>query len=62
MVGYGVLLYVLRNWLGKGGLTLTRLWIGVCLVGVVTSIVSLIGWYPTWVEKAARNWFSDGKP
>ena len=41
-LGYWVLLYVLRNWLGKGGLTLQRLWVGLSLVSIVTSIISLL--------------------
>ncbi|AFY76048.1 lipid A core-O-antigen ligase-like enyme [Pleurocapsa sp. PCC 7327] len=62
VVGYGLLLYILRNWLGNGGLTITRLWIGVSLIGVVTSIISLIVWYPEWASGAPRNQFPMGHP
>ena len=42
-LSYGVLLYVLRNWL-SGSLTVHRLWMGVTGVGVATSAISLGCW------------------
>lgn len=53
--GYGIWLYVLRNWLGKGGLSLNRFWIGLAGVGTVTAIVSLAIWYPRYLAGAPRN-------
>ena len=42
-LSYGVLLYVLRNWLDTS-LTVHRLWMGATGVGVVTSAISLGCW------------------
>ena len=50
---YGALLYILRNWLGHGGFTHQRIWLGVVLVGVITCLLSLAMWRPTlamWVS------------
>jgi O-antigen ligase len=59
---YGLLLYVLRNWLGQKTLTLTRLWAIICVVGVATSLMGLIVWYPQWASGASRNQFPMGHP
>lgn len=37
---YGLLLYVLHNWLGTGWLTVSRLWVGLVLVGIVAGGIS----------------------
>ena len=50
---YGALIYILRNWLGHGGFTHQRIWLGVVLVGVITCLLSLAMWRPTlamWVS------------
>ncbi|MDJ0713297.1 MAG: O-antigen ligase family protein [Prochloraceae cyanobacterium] len=59
---YVILLYVLRNWLEKGGLTLQRLWIGVCIVGIVSSLIS-IGTWPLQLQAGGdRNYLPMGHP
>lgn len=45
VVGHGVLLYALRNWLQQGELW-QRLWTGLSIVGVGSAIISLALWLP----------------
>jgi len=50
-LGYGVLLYVLRNWLGKGFLMGERLWLGLVITGGVAAVLGLILWWPQALRK-----------
>jgi len=50
-LGYGVLLYVLRNWLGKGFLMGERLWLGLVITGGVAAVLGLILWWPQVLRK-----------
>ncbi|MGL5874529.1 MAG: O-antigen ligase family protein [Xenococcaceae cyanobacterium] len=59
---YVVLLYVLRNWLGRGGLTIDRLWMGVCIVGVIGCAIGLFNWYPEFAAGFPRNQYPMGHP
>lgn len=43
--GYGVVLYVVRNWIGNGWLTLKKLWALMSITGIVAAIVSLSIWH-----------------
>ncbi len=38
---YVLLFYTLRNWLEDGRLSIHKLWVGVCFVGIVTGLISL---------------------
>jgi O-antigen ligase/tetratricopeptide (TPR) repeat protein len=60
VVCYGILLYVLRNWLGQSLLTITLLWRGLSLVGIVTSAIGLIIWSQNVGE--SRNAWPLGHP
>ena len=44
---YGMLLYILRNWITPDGFTVQRAWLAIVLVGGVTSLISLALWRPT---------------
>lgn len=59
---YGVLLYVLRNWLEFGGFTLVRLWSSIPLIGVVTSLISLVVWQQQYTIEEPRNGWPFGHP
>ncbi|MGF1478427.1 MAG: O-antigen ligase family protein [Cyanophyceae cyanobacterium] len=59
---YGVLLYVLRNWIGRG-LDLERLWIWVACVGMSTGAISLACWGAEMLERdVRRNGYPMGNP
>jgi putative inorganic carbon (HCO3(-)) transporter len=45
--GYGVLFYVLRNWISSSPAYLHRLWLGIVAAGLGTNLVSLVMWQPT---------------
>ncbi|WP_013322988.1 O-antigen ligase family protein [Gloeothece verrucosa] len=59
---YGVLLYVLRNWLGKGQLSLSRLWIGLSFTGVIASVIGLMVWWQNYTPEDPRNGWPIGHP
>lgn len=59
---YAVLLYVLRNWLGFGGFTLSRLWVSIAAIGVVTSLISLVVWQQQYTVEEPRNGWPFGHP
>lgn len=59
---YGILLYVLRNWLGFGGFTLVRLSGSISLIGVVTSLISLVVWQQQYTIEEPRNGWPFGHP
>jgi O-antigen ligase len=59
---YGVLLYTLRNWLGKGAFSVTRLWAGLCGMGVVASAISLITWRLNFIPSDPTNGWPLGHP
>lgn len=59
---YGILIYVLRNWLEQGGLTIARLWVAFPIIGVVNSIISLITWRQNFSEDDPRNGLPLGHP
>ena len=61
-IGYGILLYVLHNWLRNSSLTIYRLWKAVCISGVISCIIGLIVWYPEFIAGRPRIQYPMGHP
>ena len=61
-LSYGVLLYAFRNWLGQSWFTLERIWAGIVLVGVGTSLVGLIMSLQSSLESGKFPNFSNAAP
>lgn len=65
-LGYGILLYTLRNWLQHSRLTGQRLWQGICFLGCFLGIASLILWLFSCFEgegfQFVRNAYPIGNP
>lgn len=48
LASYGLVLYLIVNWLRRCQALRQRLWFGIVLAGTVTHLVSLALWRPTW--------------
>ncbi|AFZ43499.1 O-antigen polymerase [Halothece sp. PCC 7418] len=59
-MGYGVLLYVTRNWIGNSTLTWERLWMGLGITGGISTVVGLYKWWPQRDFEYLRNPFPLG--
>jgi O-antigen ligase len=59
---YVCLLYILRNWIDKGFLTIDRLWKGICISGVISCIIGSIVWYPEFIAGKPRIQYPMGHP
>lgn len=59
---YGAFIYIIRNWLDKGQLTLTGLWMGLSLTGVVASAIGLVVWWQKYTPDDPRNGWPIGHP
>lgn len=58
LASYGLVLYLVVNWLRYSQGLRQRLWLGIVLTGTVTHIVSLALWRPTWEMWTGKDFYS----
>lgn len=58
LCSYGIVLYVLANWLRHSPLLKMHLWFALVLIGTVTHIISLSLWRPTTDMWSSQNFYA----